>query len=791
MSHVKYIVSGIYLCFTILLTADSVVSLRNYEKKDLEVLREEVRQMFQHAYDSYLRYAYPYDELRPLSCDGMDTWGSYSLTLIDALDTLAVMGNYTEFQRVVNIVTTHANFDANINVSVFETNIRIIGGLLSAHLLSYRAGVPVEPGWPCNGPLLHLAEDMARRLLAAFDTATGMPYGTVNLRYGVPPGETSVTCTAGVGTFILEMGTLSRLTGDPVFEEVAMNALHALYNHRSAIGLVGNHIDVQTGKWTAQDAGIGAGVDSYYEYLAKGAILLQRPELMRMFQEGRSAIDKYLSRDDWHLWVSMSKGQVTLPVFQSLEAYWPGVLSLIGEVSKGMKSLHNYHQVWKQYGFTPEFYNIPQGEVGTNREGYPLRPELVESVMYLYRATRDPYLIEVGKDILRSIQHSARTPCGYATIKDVRDHRKEDRMESFFLAETTKYLYLLFDPDNFIHNRGDKGTIVQTPWGECVLEAGGYIFNTEAHPIDPGALHCCSGHRESDIRHMLSNIDSRNFRGERLSTIRNLRKKHQSYLKTENSTQQTEQSTTENTDSNSGTDDDQRTEAKNNEEVTNTVRDGSLNEVNRSSDNSVVITDDADTQYIAVDGNETNSSESYIRPDNSSESVNISDQDNFDNFSITTGTVNMSSNGGLELSSSSEEDKSTRNHNSALEYRADDSDHVYAVRDTSKAKKVVQSGPVGVVDSEKAGVKMVPTWHGVKEVKQIFSSDISSALKDFLLPGVPPKRDFDPQILLERLRSEINYPRNISWESDYEVLSCLAQPFVQRISMSGEIFGAE
>jgi hypothetical protein len=84
----------------------------------------------------------------------------------------------------------------------------------------HRAGVAVEPGWPCNGPLLRLAEDVARRLLAAFDTATGMPYGTVNLRYGVPLGETSITCTAGVGTFILEFGTLSRLTGDPLFEEV-------------------------------------------------------------------------------------------------------------------------------------------------------------------------------------------------------------------------------------------------------------------------------------------------------------------------------------------------------------------------------------------------------------------------------------------------------------------------------------------------------------------------------------------------------------------------------------------
>lgn len=88
-----------------------------------------------------------------------------------------------------------------------------------------------------------------------------------------------------------------------------------------------------------------------------------------------------------------------------------------GDSATGMKSLHNYHQVWRQYGFTPEFYNIAANEAGTHREGYPLRPELAESVMYLHRATGDPYLLEVGRDILRSIQHSARTPCGYATVQ--------------------------------------------------------------------------------------------------------------------------------------------------------------------------------------------------------------------------------------------------------------------------------------------------------------------------------------------------------------------------------------
>lgn len=467
-------------------------SFSQYSRDDLLRYREEVRQMFNHAYSGYLQHAYPYDELRPLTCDGVDTWGSYSLTLIDALDTLIIMGNYTEFQRVVNIITDTINFDANTNVSVFETNIRVIGGLLSAHILSHKAGMPLEPGWPCNGPLLRLAENVANRLLPAFDTPTGMPYGTVNLKKGVPPGETTITCTAGIGTFILEFGTLSRLTGDPIYEEIAMNAVRSLFQYQSKIGLVGNHVDVMTGIWTSQDSGIGAGIDSYFEYLVKGALLFNKPELMSMFLILEKSVNKYLKHNDWFFWVSMQKGLITLPLFQSLEAYWPGVLSHIGNVNESIKSIHNYHQVWKRYGFTPEFYNIIQQEVSTNRESYPLRPELIESVMYLYRATGNPYLLDIGVDILKSIQHSAVTSCGYATIKDCRDHTLDNRMESFFLAETTKYLYLLFDPDNFIHNRGEHGKVWKTASGRtCLIDSGGYLFNTEAHPIDPGILHCC------------------------------------------------------------------------------------------------------------------------------------------------------------------------------------------------------------------------------------------------------------------------------------------------------------
>ncbi|GFU11169.1 ER degradation-enhancing alpha-mannosidase-like protein 2 [Nephila pilipes] len=496
-------------------------SFRTFTDKDVKMYREKVVKMFHHAYDHYLKSAFPYDELQPISCKGMDTWGSFSLTLIDALDTLAVMKNFTEFRRVVNTLLSTADFNVNINVSVFETNIRVVGGLLSAHLLSKKAGMDVDPGWPCSGPLLTLAEKVARKLLPAFETKTGMPFGTVNLQYGVPEGETPITCTAGVSTFIVEFGTLSQLTGDPVFENVAVNALDALWKRRSPLGLVGNHINVQDGKWTALDSGIGGGVDSYFEYLVKAAILFQEPKFLKMFKEYEKLISKYMKRDDWYFWVSMNSGQVTMPTFQSLEAFWPGLLTLVGDIEQAVKTLYNYHSIWKQYGFTPEIYDVSHSHA--KRENYPLRPEFIESIMYLYYATKDQHLLEIGVDILESIEHSARTECGYATIKNVLDHKIEDRMESFFLAETTKYLYLLFDPDNFIHNNGSCGELIEMSGGNCIIGTGGYVFNTEAHPIDIGAVYCCSARHHNhqlrlhdfqktmDLHSLLEIKDNKNF----------------------------------------------------------------------------------------------------------------------------------------------------------------------------------------------------------------------------------------------------------------------------------------
>jgi mannosidase alpha-like ER degradation enhancer 2 len=99
--------------------------------------------MFYHAYNGYLEHAYPKDELKPfvsfifyfksipflrITCEGQDTWGTYSLTLVDSLDMLLILGNTTEFERATELVIGNMDLSRNMNVSVFETNIRIIGG---------------------------------------------------------------------------------------------------------------------------------------------------------------------------------------------------------------------------------------------------------------------------------------------------------------------------------------------------------------------------------------------------------------------------------------------------------------------------------------------------------------------------------------------------------------------------------------------------------------------------------------------------------------------------------------
>ncbi len=186
------------------------------------------------------------------------------------------------------------------------------GGLLSAHsLLKAEELAPLfqHRTPPYNDELLNLAKDLGDRLLPAFETKTGIPVHRINLARGVPTGETRETCTAAAGTLILELGLLSRLTGDPRYERAARRALKALWERRSAINLVGSTIHAGTGKWLQRHTGIGAGIDSFYEYLLKAYVMFGDEDLLGWFNTAYAAVQDHTLWGPWNVEVSMVKGK--------------------------------------------------------------------------------------------------------------------------------------------------------------------------------------------------------------------------------------------------------------------------------------------------------------------------------------------------------------------------------------------------------------------------------------------------------------------------------------------------
>jgi hypothetical protein len=374
------------------------------------------------------------------------------MTPVDSLDTLLLAGLTEEAGRAKSLVLEKLNFDRDIWVKNFEVTIRLLGGLLSAHELTGDAR------------LLRLAEDLGTRLLPAFDSPTGMPYMYVNLRTGKTRGARSNP--AEIGTLVLEFGTLAKLSHRPVFLEKARHALVQLYRRRSRIGLVGEEIDVETGAWTGTASHVGGGIDSYYEYLLKGAKLFDDAELLAMWKESEKALDTRLLDDAptglWYGQVDMASGKRTATEFGALHAFLPAVLALSGDLSRARRLQASCDRMWNLHGLEPEVLDYRSLRV--LHAGYQLRPEIIESAYTLYRVTKDARYLEMGRTYFDALVRHCRTNAGYTTLKSVVTKEKGDLMPSYFLAETLKYLYLLFAPD-------------------ATLDFDAVVFNTEAHPL--------------------------------------------------------------------------------------------------------------------------------------------------------------------------------------------------------------------------------------------------------------------------------------------------------------------
>src|SRR6266571_3299845 len=349
---------------------------------DRQKLATSVRAEFLHAWNGYKKYAWGHDDLKPLSKTYHDWYGEPLLmTPVDALDTMILMGLKKEADSTRAYIARNLSFDKNIEVQNFEITIRLLGGLLSSYQLTG------------DKRLLHLAEDLGNRLLPVFDSPTGLPYRYVNLKTGKVRGN--VTNPAEAGTLLIEFGTLARITHRPVFYDKAKRALAEIYNRRSPIGLVGTWINVETGAWTDTDSHISGAIDSYYEYLLKCSLLFGDQDCKRMWNESVVAINKYLAfqvrredegsppeREFWYGHADMNTGTITATTYGALDAFFPAVLALSGDLDRAQRLQESSYKMWMKHGIEPEEISYQTMEVTS--PGYPLRPEIVESTYYLY-----------------------------------------------------------------------------------------------------------------------------------------------------------------------------------------------------------------------------------------------------------------------------------------------------------------------------------------------------------------------------------------------------------------------
>ena len=285
-------------------------------------------------------------------------------------------------------------------------------------------------------PLLSVAEDLGNRLLPIFNSPTGLPYVYVNLRTGHT--RDAVTNPAETGTLLLEFGTLSKLTGRSVFYEKAKRALVETFKRRSPLGLVGESINVERGAWTSTDSHISGGIDSYYEYLWKYWRLFGDKDCRDMWNASIPAVHKYLADETrgelWYGHADMQTGKRTKTTYGALDAFFP----------------------------EPEILDYRTMHVVAG--SYQLRPEIIESTYYLYHYTGDSAYRQMGEKMFHDFVKYCRTEFGHTALADVTSKQQLDEMESFVLAETFKYFYLLFaSPETLAF---DKVT-----------------FNTEAHPL--------------------------------------------------------------------------------------------------------------------------------------------------------------------------------------------------------------------------------------------------------------------------------------------------------------------
>lgn len=449
-----------------------------------------IKEAFLHGWKGYTTFALGHDMLKPIS-QRHDDWFStpsdqMALTLIDSLDTMLVMNLTAQFKEARMFVKNRLSLAPdNDRVNLFECSIRVLGGLVSTYYLTG------------DDLFKEKAKEIGDRLLPAITASkTLVPFSDINLKHKTTkqPAWGASSSTSEVTTIQMEFGALSYITGDNHWAD----AVRDVSKHVSTLtkgkldGLVPLWIDPLTGEFATKGITytMGARTDSYYEYLFKRWYQSGKNAdysfMVQDFQEAMDGVKKHLfgyTEPNRYLFVGEKVGSRFNPKMDHLVCYLPGTIALavsekkltrewLGYAEAILETCHQFYAT--ETGLAPEisYFNIdnptkPDLVIHKADHFSILRPETVESYFYLWRLTKNQKYRDWGWEFFQNIQTYAKVEHGYSSIGNVESkfrpaHR--DKMESFFLGETLKYLYLLFADDD-------------------MLPLSDWVFNTEAHPF--------------------------------------------------------------------------------------------------------------------------------------------------------------------------------------------------------------------------------------------------------------------------------------------------------------------
>ncbi|KAK5663375.1 hypothetical protein OQA88_3803 [Cercophora sp. LCS_1] len=505
-------------------------------KHDWEERRRRVVEAMRLSWGAYERYAWGYDEFHPVSKTGRNMAPKgLGWIIIDSLDTLMLMNMTKELTHAREWLSKELTWDQNQDVNTFETTIRMMGGLLSAHYLSTTfpnlAPIPDDdPGKPGEDLYLEKAKDLADRLMAAFDSPSGIPYASVNLAEfkGLEShADMGASSTAEAATLQLEFKYLAKLTGEKDFWDKAEKAIQVIDDNAAQDGLVPIFIYPKTGEFRGNNIRLGSRGDSYYEYLIKQFLQTNKKEFVYrdMWKEALKGVRKHLVTYTEHAQFTIIgerpsglDGELSSKM-DHLVCFMPGTIALAAtggqterkaslnkkwskQDKKDMQLARELMQTcWGMYKATktglageityfkiakphPEEGADHQAPVGFDpdpeafwRKDFEVkqfdshnlqRPETVESLFYMWRITGDQTYRDWGWEMFKSFMNytAVEDGSGFTSLSNanVLPPVFKDNMESFWLAETLKYFYLLFSDDD-------------------LLPLDKVVFNTEAHPF--------------------------------------------------------------------------------------------------------------------------------------------------------------------------------------------------------------------------------------------------------------------------------------------------------------------